>query len=180
MGVRRTGLSIVEVIVILAILAVTAIPFLSSFTNFSRSAHRSARHTAAVYVGQAVIEQLRQRVMIEGELDAAALTEAGGSIVAGGGPEASQYFARFEDLQGSGLHGIREADQPELYAQLSHFTCDVAVVTGAAVGVDADGDGAAEPDLVEVGVTVRWRAPAGGEREATLWTLLTPYEGGRP
>lgn len=169
-----------EIVVVVMILAIAAVPFLQSFQSFSRSMHRSARHAAAIFVAQSVMEQLRHRVSVSGDLDAAAMREAGAVVVSTGegeGGAVSQYFASFQNLQGTELHGITFEDAPDLYRQLEHFRCDIQVQPATDIPVDSDGDGNAEADMLEVGVTVRWMAPAGGERSTTLWTMFTTVDG---
>lgn len=171
-----------EIVVVVMILAIAAIPFLQSFQSFSGSMHRTARHAAAIFVAQAILEQLRHRVAVAGVLDPETMREAGAVVVAapeggGEGPALSQYFAHFQNLEGTDLHGITAADAPDLYRQLEHFACDIEVHPAADIPLDSDGDGAPEQDMIEVGVTVRWKAPAGGERSTTLWTMLTTMDG---
>jgi hypothetical protein len=168
-----------EIVVVVMILAIAAVPFLQSFQSFSRSMHRSARHAAGIFLAQSVLEQLRHRVEVEGNLEAETMREAGAVVVGGAGDGAeegggvSQYFAHFQNLQGTEFHGISFEDDPDLYRQLEHFSCDIEVNPAADIPVDTDGDGDAEQDMLEVGVTIRWLAPAGGERSTTLWTMFT-------
>ena len=171
-----------EVVVVVMILAIAAIPFLQSFRSFSRSMHRSARHAAAIFVAQSILEQLRHRVSVTGDLEAEAMREAGAVVVADTGDAGgvSQYFARFQNLEGTDFHGITREDAPDLYLQLEHFRCDIEVRPASEIPVDSDGDGNSEDDMVEVGVTVRWQAPVGGERSTTLWTMFTTTRRGTP
>lgn len=171
MGARR-AVSLIEVLVIAMVLGVVAIPFLEGFGSFSRSMHRTTRHTGAIYLAQAIMEQIRHRLERSRDPAAAvlALAEAGAPVVTADGAASSRYFLRFENLEGTGLHGVTRETDPDLFTQLSVYSCEVQVLTGPEVSLprEAGGDG-----LVEVGVTVRWQAPVGDGRSVTLWSMLT-------
>ncbi len=175
-NMRRSGLTFMEVVMITVILAVVAIPFLNSFRSLSRNAHRSARHTRALYLAQSILEQIRHRVTVDGELDPANLEEQGAKVV---GADASQYFLRFENLKGLGLAPFGEESHPVFYQQLKLYECEIQVTQGSDVSpnpIDTDEDGEPEDDILEVGVTLKWMNPMGGPREATLWTLITSLD----
>lgn len=176
---ERRGASLLEVVIIALLLGIVSIPLLQSFGSFSRSMHRSTRHTRAIYLAQSVLEQIRARAFVSrdllGELES--LAEDSRQVVDQGG-SASRFFLRFENLQGSDLHGITEETDPDLFQQLSLYRCEVQVQTGSSVPLDTGSAEAAE-DIVEVGVTIRWPNPKGGERSITLWTVLTSMREGR-
>lgn len=179
----RGGVSLLEVVIIGLIVALAAIPLLNSFGSFSWSMHRTTRETGAVYAGQAIMEQVLERIRVadDGSFDLSGLAEAGARVAAEAEGERSRYFARFEDLQGSGLHGITPERDPELYRELSRYTCTVEVIPGAGAGLDSDGDGRPEDDLAEVGVTLSWEVPGGSRRSHTLWSIMTSHRrGARP
>ncbi len=177
----RAGLSLLEVVIIAVILAVVGVPLMQGFGTFTRGMHRTTRQTAAVYVGQAVMEQIKSRVALSSgpEIDFSDLAEAGARVATQNDGERSKYFVRFENLQGTQLHGITRETDPELFLQLSRFACDVVVDTASASGyLDSDGNGANEKDMAEIGVTVKWEAPGGSMRETSLYTLVTGLRAG--
>jgi len=165
------------VVVVALILGVLSVPLLRGFGTFTRGMHRSTRQTTATYVAQAIMEKVRDRVAAGswGELDFRDLAEEGARVTAEGdaGGVPSRYFLRFENLQGTGLHGIEAARTPDLHRQLERYGCRVQVLLSIP-DLDSDANGIPEQDMAEVGVEVTWQAPGGGgSRTATLWTLVT-------
>jgi len=172
----RHGLSLLEVVIVALILGVVAVPLMQGFGTFTRGMHRSTRQTSAVYVAQSILEQIRRRVVLRraGPPDFSAYAEEGAQVTSEEAGAASQYFLRFENLEGTSFHGITAETDPELHRQLSRYSCEVQVHFDAPdPNLDSDVDGEPEADLAEIGVTVRWEAPGGGERSTTLWTLVT-------
>lgn len=175
--VQRRGLSVVEMVLVIVVLAVVAIPFLSSFGSFTRGMHRTRRQTTATYLAQSVMEQILRRVQTESRQapDFSPLAQAASNVVQERGAETSRYFFHFENLQGSGLHGIDPASDPSLFKQLELYQCKVTITQGAELGVDSDGDGNHEEDMFEVLVEVLWQNPKGGARSTQLVTMFTTF-----
>lgn len=164
-------------VLVIVVLAVVAIPFLSSFGSFTRGMHRTRRQTTATYLAQSVMEQILRRVQTEAEgtPDFRSLAEGASNVVTETNAGASRYFFAFENLEGTGLHGIEEKLDPQLYQQLSLFQCQVTITQGADLGVDTDGDGNPEEDMFEVLVEVLWQNPHGGSRSTQLATMFTTF-----
>lgn len=168
-------------VIIALILGVVSVPLLQGFGTFTRGLHRTTRQTAAVYIGQAIMEQIKHRVYLRsgGVLDFSDLGEDGARVATQDDGERSKYFLEFENLEGTSLHGITQDSDADLYRQLSFFSCKVEVLTGAAsTELDSDGNGAQELDMAEIGVTIQWQVPGGSSRETTLWTIVTGFRAG--
>lgn len=175
-----------EVAIIALIMGVVAVPLMRGFGTFTRGMHRSTRQTGAVYLAQSIMEQIRRQVVIRraGGPDFASLAEEGATVVTETGATGSRYFIQFENLEGTTLHGITAESDPELYRQLSRYSCSVEVLEGPSSGeIDSDANGRPELDMAEIGVTVSWEIPGAQEnarRSTTLWTLVTGRDrGGR-
>ena len=160
-GRRNGGISLVEVLLACVLLVVLAVPILDALRGLRLGYAHTADRTTASFVAQAVLEELRYRLYAFYRSDdptksleqfLASLAEQDARVASWRDDERSRYFARFENLQGTGLHGFTPDRHPEIYARLYDMLCTVTVQTPFPA---VDG-GPPEEGLAEVEVRVSW------------------------
>ena len=165
--VRRGGLSLVEVLLACVLLVVLAVPLLDVLRGLRLGYAHSADRTTASFVAQAVLEEIRYRLYafgrgkdgVEGFEDLfAGFSEEGARVASWRDSERSRYFASFENLRGTGLHGFTPEQHPEIYARLYDMTCTVTVHTP----IPAREGGEPETGLAEIEVRVSLALRRGG------------------
>lgn len=169
------GLSLVEILLACVLLVVLSVPLLDVLRSLRLGYAHSADRTTAAFVAQAVLEEVRYRLYAFGSGSAeggdeamesffARLGEEGARVASWRDGERSRYFARFENLQGTGLHGFTPEQHPEIYARLYDMLCDVHVRTP----IPATDGGEPELGLAEIEVVVSWPSAGGGPRRPSL------------
>lgn len=198
MRTRRRGLTILEVVIAIAVLAAVIVPIADSFSTLRTGFVTIGRHTIALGLARAVLDHIHYRIydgdgrvgttlMSDTEKVAAAtagdgqaffdaLAEADRIVTAQDPDRTSTYFLRINDLTKSGVVGITEANDPDLFRQLKDYVCAVDVYFSVPGDVlDSDVNGTPEVDMAEVRVTIGWNEH-GQDRSLELWSVFTRRE----
>lgn len=182
-------MSLLEILLAGVLVVAATIPLLDTFGGLRRGLQTSTRRVTALFLAQSILENVRYRLYnfgpFAGALPAPAdrnqaiveffeeLREEGAQVATDSDPERSLYFARIEDLSGTGLHGICRASHPNVFPRLAAFSCRLEVISDSPE-TDGDGDGRPDEGLAELSVVIHWQEPTGGpEQELRLWTLLS-------
>lgn len=200
------GVTLVEVSLAFLIVAVALVPIFRGFRSITSSVTGTRDRTTALFLAQSILEQARFRLYAEDSryytLDDTeddirqarqdekwktyflGLGHPRQAIVSTAGSEVSTYFARFENVDGSGAHGFRAESDPALVQQLARFQCEVIVRFESPDGeiIDPDGDGKVATDMAWIVVRVYWDEPGPDgaiERNIELSSLLSEMTHGR-
>lgn len=196
---RRTGLSLLEILLALVILMIGLYPLVETFRGGFAAVAMSREHGQALLLADSVMEEVRARITYSlgryyGLADSGAvvrqrasagawksvftpLAEERRRVVSQNRSEVSTYFRSLFDT-GAGPQPVQAALDPIAARELAAFTTQVQVrfdVDGAAI--DSDGDGRAETDMCEVAVTISWReGDKAEEKSLCLESLFTREE----
>ena len=192
---KRSGLTIIEVVVAMVILVTVMIPLSDTFTTFRTGFVKISQKTLALNLASSVLEHIHQKLYdddlrlfdlldSDAEKNAAATEDAAmsmfdqyielnTSITSEADTSISSYFISIHDLTQSGDFGITLENDPDLYKQLREYRCSVNLYYSAEDDIiDSDVDGASEKDMAEVRVRIHW-LDDGHERFVELWTVYS-------
>ncbi len=193
---KRSGLTIVEVIVSITILVAIIVPVADTFSTFRSGFKKINRYNVAIGLASSVLDhiyckmynsdiRLTASMASDTEKMAAAATgevaqeffdsfiETGSRVTSEGSTPISSYFVRINELTKNGVFGITKENDPDLHRQLKDYACSVDVFYSLPYDVlDSDVDGIPEVDMAEIKVTISWDDD-GRNRAIELWTVYS-------
>lgn len=152
---KTSGLALLEIMVAFAILAMVLIPFLRTFSTTSKGVMKGGEYTAAIFLCQKIIEDIRYDLYNEDSTDFEEFLDnidKSRKNIAPGDGECNSYF----------LDTLQEDDPLDspIIKQVKKYTVEISCDT-----VDVDGDVNEDPDAALITVTVTWKEKVPSEDE---------------
>lgn len=163
------GVTLIEILLAAILMVVIAFPLVDALVSLRVGTHGSASREMALYLGQAIIEDVRYSLYGDATdlLDDLAampyeermktlfsgLAESGRRVACSAEAERSRYFVSLENPAGTGMVPLTETHSPETYHAARRYLCEVTVSSPVAAAEGED----PRPELAEICVRISWK-----------------------